>query len=364
MSTDTSPLFTPVSIGTLTLPNRIVMAPMTRSQSPGGTPGPNVAAYYRRRAEHAVGLIITEGTGIDHPAALGSLTVPHFHGEEALAGWQVVADDVHAVGGHIVPQLWHVGMARKPGTGAAPVGPSGLTVMGDPVSEPMTVKEIQDVVSGYARSAAHARRLGFDGLELHAAHGYLIDQFLWAGTNRRTDGYGGSVVARTRFAVEIIEACRAAVGPDFPIIFRFSQWKIPRYDARLADTPQELETLLAPLVAAGVDCFHCSQRRFWEPEFDGSRLNLAGWTGQITGRPVITVGSVGLDSDFISGLFERKEAGTAGVDQLVAMVERGETDLVAIGRALLVDPAWAEKLRDGRIDELLPFTPAALTTLS
>jgi 2,4-dienoyl-CoA reductase-like NADH-dependent reductase (Old Yellow Enzyme family) len=357
-------LFTPFASGALSLRNRIVMAPMTRSQSPGGVPGPEVAAYYRRRAEHGVGLIITEGTGIDHPAALGNPNVPRFHGEAALAGWQAVADAVHAAGGRIMPQLWHVGMARKPGQGAAPVGPSGLTVTGDQVSPPLTEGEIAALVEAYAQGAADARRLGFDGIELHGAHGYLIDQFLWDGTNRRTDRYGGSLLARTRFAAEIVKACRRATDPAFPILFRFSQWKIPVYDARLVETPAELGQLLEPLVDAGVDMFHCSTRRFWMPEFPASPLNLAGWTRKLTGKPVITVGSVGLDTDFIASLFDRQSAGNAGLDRLIEMVGGGEVDLVAIGRALLVDAAWAEKLRTGRTGDWIPFTPAALATLS
>jgi 2,4-dienoyl-CoA reductase-like NADH-dependent reductase (Old Yellow Enzyme family) len=365
MSDAADSLFTPFTLKSLALPNRVVMAPMTRSQSPGGVPGANVAAYYRRRAEHGVGLIITEGTGIDHPAALGSPNVPFFHGDAALAGWKAVADAVHAAGGHIMPQLWHVGTTRKPGAHpnpeAIPVGPSGLTGAGDTVNRPLTEAEIQVLVDAYARGAADAARLGFDGVELHGAHGYLIDQFFWEVTNRRRDRYGGDLVARTTFAADVVRACRRATGPDFPILLRFSQWKIPYYDARLAPSPGELARFLAPLVDAGVDVFHCSTRRFWEPEFDGSDLNLAGWTKKLSGKPAITVGSVGLDNDFISALFKREGAGTAPIGRLAQMLQRGDVDLVAVGRALLVDPEWAEKMRDGRMADLVPFTPAALS---
>jgi 2,4-dienoyl-CoA reductase-like NADH-dependent reductase (Old Yellow Enzyme family) len=363
MAHSTDVLFTPFTIGRLTLPNRIVMAPMTRSQSPGGVPGANVAAYYRRRAEHGVGLIVSEGTGIDHPAALSSPGVPRFHGADALEGWQAVIDEVHAAGGRMMPQLWHVGTSRRAEMGPG-VGPSGLGIKGEVVSEPLSESEIVALIEAYGRGAGEAYRLGFDGVELHGAHGYLIDQFFWSGTNRRTDRFGGDLVGRTRFAVEVVRACRRATAPDFPIVMRFSQWKIPVYDARLATSPDELARFLEPLVTAGVDIFHCSTRRFWQPEFDGSPLNLAGWTKQLTGRPVITVGSVGLDNDFINGLFSRESAGVEGLDRLVDMVADGEVDLVAIGRALLVDPAWAEKLREGRLDELIPFTPEALSTLS
>jgi 2,4-dienoyl-CoA reductase-like NADH-dependent reductase (Old Yellow Enzyme family) len=364
----TAALFTPFALGNLTLANRIVMAPMTRNHSPDGVPGDDVVAYYRRRAEHGVGLIMTEGTVIDHPASSSSPRVPWFHGDAALAGWASVATAVHAAGGRIMPQLWHVGMARKPGSEpnpeAPPVGPSGLDLTGEKVSEPLTESEVEAIVSAYAQGAADAMRLGFDGIELHGAHGYLIDQFFWERTNQRTDTYGGDFVARTRFAVDVVRACRASTSATFPIVLRYSQWKLQDYNAKLVSTPEDLSRLLAPLVTAGVDAFHCSTRRFWLPEFEGSTLNLAGWTKKVTGRPTITVGSVGLDNEFMSSLREGKPANQVGFEAVIQMIERGEVDLVAVGRALLVDPAWAEKIRDGRLDELLPFTPEALKTLS
>jgi 2,4-dienoyl-CoA reductase-like NADH-dependent reductase (Old Yellow Enzyme family) len=363
-----APLFTPFAIKGLALPNRIVMAPMTRNQSPGGVPGDDVVGYYRRRAEYGVGLIVTEGTVIAHPASSGSPRVPRFHGDDALAGWARVARAVHEAGGRIMPQLWHVGMARKPGSEpnpeAPPIGPSGLDLGGAKVSEPLTNLEVTGVIDAYAQGAADALRLGFDGIELHGAHGYLIDQFFWEKTNRRADAYGGDLVARTRFAVEVVKACRRRTSPEFPIVLRFSQWKLQEYDAKLVRTPDELARFLAPLVDAGVDAFHCSTRRFWLPEFDGSGLNLAGWTKKVTGKPTITVGSVGLDNDFVSSLREGKPAGNAGFEAVVGMIQRGDVDLVAVGRALLVDPAWAAKIRGGRYHDLLPFAPEALKTLS
>jgi len=361
-------LFTPFALGDLKVPNRLVMAPMTRNFSPDGVPGPDVAAYYARRAENGVGLIITEGTVVDHPSSASSPTVPRFHGEAALAGWAEVVEQVHRAGGLIMPQLWHVGLDPQAGDLLGPgtplIGPSGLVVPGVQVTEPMTVQQIDEVVAAFGRAAADARRIGFDGIEIHAAHGYLIDQFLWAATNQRTDGYGGDLVARTRFAVEVIEACRAAVGPDFPIVLRISQWKSADFEAKLATTPEELERFLAPLVAAGVDAFHCSTRRFWTPEFEGSDLNLAGWVKQLTGKPTITVGSVGLDNEFLAAFTEGKGADTQGLDGLLERLGREEFDLVAVGRALLADPAWAAKIRDGRTDELQDFSVAALGSLS
>ncbi|MET9127887.1 NADH:flavin oxidoreductase [Streptomyces sp. NPDC004528] len=358
----------PVSLNGLTVPNRIVMAPMTRQFSPGGVPGEDVVGYYARRAAAGVGLIVTEGTYVGHDSAGQSDRVPRFHGEEQLAGWTKVADAVHAAGGTIVPQLWHIGMVREAGqppyADAPAVGPSGLTTEGAEVTgRAMTQQDLDDVIEAFAKAAADAERIGFDGVELHGAHGYLLDQFLWSGTNRRTDAYGGDPVARARFSAEITAAVRAAVSPDFPVLFRYSQWKQQAYDARLAETPEELEAILAPLAEAGVDVFHASTRRYWLPEFDGSDLNLAGWTKKLTGKPAISVGSVGLDGEFLKA-FQGEGSSVRGIDDLLDRLERDEFDLVAVGRALLQDPEWAAKVLAGRFDELKPYDAAALRTLS
>lgn len=362
----TEVLARPFSLGSLTLANRIVMAPMTREFSPGGVPGADVAEYYARRAAAGVGLIVTEGTYVDHPSAGTRSGVPRFHGEDALAGWAKVADAVHQAGGKIVPQLWHVGMARAAGTPPVPeaprVGPSGIPLEGSEHGHAMTQQDLDDVIAAFAAGAAAAEARGFDGIEIHGAHGYLVDQFLWERTNRRTDAYGGDPVARSRFAAEIVAACRQAVSPDFPILFRMSQWKIGGYDAKLGDTPQALETVLAPLTEAGVDAFHASTRRYWLPEFDGSDLNLAGWVKKLSGKPTVSVGSVGLDNDFTKA-FAGEGGGVADIDALLDRLERDEFDLIAVGRALLADPDWAAKILTGRTDELKPFTPQALGTL-
>ncbi|AZK47971.1 NADH:flavin oxidoreductase [Paenibacillus lentus] len=336
-------LFKPFSFGDTILSNRIVMAPMTRQFSPGGTPGPDVAAYYRRRAENAVGLIITEGTVINHPDASNQSNVPHFFGADALDGWANVVTEVHNADGKIVPQIWHMGARGH-------------------VND-YSVSDIEVIIQAFSQAAFEAKRLGFDGIELHGAHGYLIDQFFWKETNQRTDRYGGDFVGRTRFATEVISACRLTVGPEFPIVLRFSQWKGTDYTAKLVKTPNELESFLAPLVDAGVDIFHCSTRRFWEPEFESSQLNLAGWTKKLTGKPTITVGSIGLDRDVTSFFTEGKGASLSRVDELIERLEHEEFDLVAVGRGLLADPAWASKLREGRIDDWIPFDPEAIKQL-
>ena len=359
MSHDVAALFTPFSVKGVTLVNRIVMAPMTRSFSPGGIPGEDVAAYYRRRAESGVGLIITEGTYPPDPAAGFDPKVPHLYGDAALNGWRRVVDGVHSAGGHIFSQIWHLGLqvssGPPPANGARPVGPSG--------EHPMTQAEIDVAVGAYAEAAYSAQQAGFDGVELHGAHGYLIDQFFWEKTNRRTDRYGGDVAARTRFAVEVIREVRRRVGPEFPVGLRFSQWKIADYNTKLAATPQELEIFLKPLVDAGVDIFHCSSRRFWEPEFESSPLNLAGWTKKLTGKPTITVGSVTLGTDLLSSRDSADSVPVTGIGELLDRLERGEFDLVAIGRALLANPDWAVKVKAGALGDLRPYGPGVLRSL-
>lgn len=362
----TNPLFQNFSCRKLTLPNRIVMAPMTRSFSPNGIAGDNVADYYARRAAADVGLIITEGTTIDRPGASSDPNVPVFHGEAALAGWANVATQVHQAGGKIAPQLWHTGMTRKPGTGHNPEGktdsPSGITHKGKLAAPILSETEVEDMVASFARAAGDAARLGFDAIEIHGAHGYLIDEFFWQVMNVRQDRYGGDLVERAKFAGDIIRQCRKAVGDDIPIILRFSQWKQQAYEARLAETPQELEAFLTVFVDAGVDILHCSQRRYWEPEFAGSELNLAGWAKKLTGLPTITVGSVGLSSDFI-GAFLGEGSKAASLDDICQRLDNGEFDLVAIGRAVLQDPLWAQKVKQGRENELENYSPEALQTL-
>lgn len=360
-------LFTPFKNKGLSLDNRIVMAPMTRQFSPNGVPTSDVAGYYKRRAQGGTGLIITEGTTVNDSVATMDANIPQFHGEAALAGWQNVVNEVHSAGGKIMPQLWHVGMARVAEKAPFPelpsAGPSGLFKPGKQGAEPMTVAHIESVIAAFAQAAADAKAIGMDGVEIHGAHGYLIDQFFWEGTNQRTDSWGGSMENRGRFALEIIKAIRAATSPDFPIVLRYSQWKQQDYTARLAHTPQELEQFLLPLSDAGVDIFHCSQRRYWENEFENSELNLAGWTKKITGKPTITVGSVGLNDDFF-GAFQGQDSSTRAVDDLLDRLDSGEFDLVAVGRALLQDPNWANKIKDNRTDELEQYSGKALATLS
>jgi 2,4-dienoyl-CoA reductase-like NADH-dependent reductase (Old Yellow Enzyme family) len=363
-------LFSPFGYGSLQLKNRVVMAPMTRNQSPNNVPSDAVVEYYRKRAAGGVGLILTEGTCPGHKAASGYPDVPFMAGQAALAGWAKVVEAVHAEGGKIAPQLWHVGGIRKPGIepgGNLPgYSPSGMAFPGKVTGHAMTTQDIDETIAAYVQAAIDSERIGFDAIEIHAAHGYLIDQFFWEATNHRDDQYGGSLENRLRFATELVSAMRAALKPDTPISLRFSQWKQQDYTARLANNPDELAAFLMPLSDAGVDIFHCSTRRFWEAEFEGSELNLAGWTKRITGKPTMAVGSVGLNADFLPepGDLAFKDGEIANLDNLSLRLANNEFDLVAVGRALIANPDWANKIEQQQADKLIPFEKNMLASLA
>ncbi len=358
MVTDIAALLAPVRLGPLSLRNRFVMSPMTRSHSPGGVPGADVAAYYTRRAVANVGLIITEGVGVDHPSAIGHGSmgehdIPVLHGDAALAGWRAVVDGVHGAAGKIIPQLWHMGEIRNEGT---PPYPEARSMRAAEMRE----ADIAEVTAAFVRSAANAKAAGFDGVALHGGHGYLLDSFLWAGTNTRDDAWGGDVLRRTRFVADLVRAIRAAVGPGFPILYRLSQWKLQDYEARLAQSPEELAIITGALVDAGVDIFDVSTRVFSVPAFAGSDRGLAGWVRALSGRPVMTVGGIGFNKELSASFAEPTQA-IDNLDEVLRRFEAEEFDLVALGRALLMDPAWVMKAEAG--EPFAPFNIAAYATL-
>jgi 2,4-dienoyl-CoA reductase-like NADH-dependent reductase (Old Yellow Enzyme family) len=370
MSRDTAILFRPLTIGSMTVTNRIVMAPMTRGFATDGFMNQGHVDYYRKRAEGGVGLIVTEGVVVDRPASRNEPHVPQFYGG-ALGGWRDVVDAVHAADAAIAPQIWHTGAVRSSSMDweldVSVESPSGLFAPDQPRGHAMSEEDVADAVAAFAKAAADSRRLGFDCVEVHGAHGYLVDQFFWDGTNVRDDAYGGSTLKeRSRFAAEIVAQIRIAVGPDYPLILRVSQWKQQDYKVRLTTTPQQMADWLVPLVEAGVDVLHCSQRRFWEPEFpdvDGADgLNCAGWAKKLTGAHTISVGSVGLNGDFLQ-VFKGQHSEPASLDGLVERMERNEFDMIAVGRALITDPYWALKAQSGRFKDMLPFSAAALAEL-
>ncbi|MCW3465203.1 oxidoreductase [Chitinophaga nivalis] len=358
----TESLFRPFSLKSLNTRNRFVMAPMTRSFSPGGIPDAAVARYYRRRAEAEVGLIISEGTVIERPSAANDPDVPRFYGDASLAGWQQVLTEVQAAGGQMAPQLWHIGGCENHHSGWLPPAPfEGPSATGNAVA--MGDAAIADTIAAFGRAAAQAKQLGFNSVEIQGGHGYLIDQFFRPATNQRTDIFGGKTLAeRSRFALEVTKEVRRQTGDDFALMMRVSQWCYTDFHTKVAATPQEVADWLTPLGEAGIDIFHCSTRRFWEPEFEGSALNLAGWVKKLTGKATVTVGSVGLDKD-VTTTFTAEAPVPMAIDELLRRMDRGEFDLVAVGRSILGDAHWVQKVKENRLGEVQGFSKEALATL-
>lgn len=342
-------LFQPFACKSLRAPNRIAMASMARWSTPDGDPAP-LADFYRRRVEGGTGLILTEGTTVERPAAGNDPASPRMFGP-ALEGWRKVVDAVHAAGGAIVPQLWHCGATAKPGGRWSPPAPyespSGLQARDIAHGQAMTEADIDATLAAYAAAAAAAKALGFDGVEIHAGHGYLLDQFFWDQTNQRDDRWGGTtLVERSRFPLEVVRAVRAAVGDGFAVLMRISQWKSADLAAQLVATPAELEAWLRPFVDGGVDMISVSQLRYDNAAFGGSDLSLAGWVRAILGVPTIVAGGVGMSGDFIAA-FGGETGRPKPVDDVARRLDLGEFDMVAVGRGLLADPDWAERLRRG-----------------
>ncbi|MBB5621852.1 2,4-dienoyl-CoA reductase-like NADH-dependent reductase (Old Yellow Enzyme family) [Pedobacter cryoconitis] len=359
---NTESLFRPFRLKSLNTRNRFVMSPMTRSFSPAGIPTADVANYYRKRAEGEVGLIISEGTIIDRPSAGNEPDVPDFYKDESLAGWQQVIDGVLQAGGQMAPQLWHIGIQENHHSGWLPPAPfEGPSTRGN--GKAMTDSDIADTITAFGCAAAHAKRMGFNSVEIQGAHGYLIDQFFWENTNKRSDFFGGKTLAeRSRFAIEVTKEVRQKVGEDFALMIRLSQWRFSDFHSKLAKNPQELASWLTPLADAGIDIFHCSTRRFWEPEFAGSNLNLAGWAKKLTGKATITVGSVGLDND-VTTIFTGENSSPTSIDELIRRMDTNEFDLVAVGRSILADPYWVQKVKEDRMNEFQGFNKEALNSL-
>lgn len=360
VATDTypevSPLFTPVTVGSTIFPNRFVMPAMQRGWNEDGAPREELATYYRRRAEGGVSLIVSESTAIDHPS---STTTQQFAWltQATASSWEHCIREVHAGGGRMFLQLWHEG-GRREGDESLTISPSGL---GHPElrrGRAATLEDLAELREAFVRSAQLAREIGADGIEIHCAHGYLLDQFLWPATNLREDEYGGPDVRnRIRFPAEIAAGIRAACGPDFLISCRFSQWKEHDFAARIVETPDELGVMLGALKDAGVNLLHASTRRFWSPEWQGK--TFASWAQQVSGLPTIAVGSVGLDKDVMETFTTTDEVAHPIAESIADLSERigaGDFTFISVGRSLIADPNFVEKVRRGDIDSIRRFS--------
>jgi N-ethylmaleimide reductase len=325
-------LFTPHRLGGLTLPNRVVMAPMTRVRAAaGGLATASMATYYAQRA--TAGLIVSEGV---QPSLLGQSNpgTPGLHTDEQTASWRQVTDAVHANGGRIFAQLMHGGRVSHPDTtGLVPVGPSAVPAEGSvftpsgpqpaPVPRALTTEEVPEQAASYGQAARRAAEAGFDGVELHGANGYLISQFLSSNANLRTDRYGGPIAHRIRFAVEAAEAAVDAIGADRTGI-RLSPggtfWGV-----RDSEVPELYAALLAELARLGLAYVHLEATA---PEEVLLGLRRA-WPGTLVVNPTVPMG-----------------AKVTGRDDADRWLDLG-ADLIGFGRAFLANPDLVERLRTG-----------------
>lgn len=361
-------LFAPITIGKLTLRNRFVMPAMQRGFCVNGFPAREMTEIYGRAARGGVALIIAEGTAPPHPSAYWKTTFGRLD-DDTCQHWRTLANSVHDNGAKFFIQIWHPGAQRVVPLGsdwaAQPtLSPSGLVKAGLPNGSAMSAPDLIAVREAFVRAALIAQGAGADGIELHAAHGYLLDQFLWGEANRRSDGYGGATLAeRARYPAEVVAAIRDAVGRDFVISMRLSNFKEADYDARLCESPDELAAMIARLRAAGVDMFHASARRFHAAPWSNDPRSFAAHIKAVTDAPVVTVGSVGLSTDLLDNLFAGAEPVSElklALDQLAQGHRRGDFDMVAIGRSLIADPDWVTKVERAAYDQVRTFRRAML----
>ncbi|REE04220.1 NADH:flavin oxidoreductase [Citricoccus muralis] len=350
----------PYGLRGLDLPNRAVLAPMTRISAHGdGRATERMRDYYRSFAEGGFGLLVTEGIYPDAAHSQGYLDQPGLATSAHVDSWLPVTAAVHEHGGSIIAQLMHAGPQgqgnphvsglRSASAVRARGEQAGMYRGSGPyeVPEALNAEEIGEVISSFAAAAVRARDAGFDGVEIHGANGYLVDAFLTDYLNERTDGYGGSPMARTRLAREIIEAVRAAVGNDFVVGIRISQGKVSDATHRWSEGVAEAETVFGALAGTSVDYLHTTEWKANAPAFpDEDARSLSQLAREFApGLSIVANGHL--------------DTGAEAAESLGA----GGADLVAIGKAALAQHDWPQRVQQGR--QLLdPLTPSAFGSLA
>ena len=351
-------LFEPLRLQGLALPNRCVVAPMTRiSATAHGDPTDTMARYYERFARGGFGLVVTEGVYTDQAYAQGYPGQPGLGDTAQARAWQPLVRRVHDAGARIFAQLMHAGALsqanrfRDDTVGPSAIRPKGTQMPiygGDGayrMPRAMTEAEIGQAIDGFANAARLAREVaGFDGVEIHGANGYLLDQFLTDTSNRRNDAWGGDIEGRIRLSVAVARAVREAVGDDTPVGIRISQSKVNDFAHRWAEGAEGAATVFARLAAAGVDYVHITEFEAWRPAFGDAGLGLVAHARRAA--PHVTIIANG-------GLHDPARA--------AQLLDEG-ADLVAIGRGALANPDWPQRVAAAQ--PLQPFDPAMLAPLA
>ena len=336
-------LFTPLRVGQRDLPNRLAVAPMTRvSATADGRATGQMADYYEAFAAGGFGLVITEGIYTDKAHAQGYLFQPGLSDDAQRDAWRPVVERVHAQGGRIIAQLMHAG-ALSQGNPHRPAtkGPSAVLPAGLQMSfyrgqgpyrmpEAMTIDEIGRVIEGFGQAARRAQGAGFDGVEIHGANGYLLDQFLTAHTNLREDRYGGSLENRLRLTVEVIEAARRFTSGDFIVGVRSSQGKVNDFTHKWKGREDDAARIFGTLGAAPIDYIHTTEFEAWRPAFGEEGPSLAALARRHVSVPVLANGSL-------------HDAARAA-----DLVARQEADFISLGRGALTHADWPARLRAGK----------------
>ena len=349
-------LVTPIDIGAVTLRNRVAVAPMTRvSATCDGRPTPQMSQYYASFAEGGFGLVITEGIYTDKAYSQGYLHQPGLTDSAQRDAWRSVVAGVHAGGARIFAQLMHAGalsqgnVYRNETRGPSTLRPKGQQMSfyrgAGPYRLPLAMSEsdIAEALNGFANAALLAQDAGFDGVELHGANGYLLDQFLTEGVNLRDDGYGGSIDGRLRLIVEAVQAVRAAVGPAFVVGLRISQGKVNDFTHKWSGRAQEAAAIFGTLGRLPIDYLHTTEFRAWQPAFEQG-ASLAALAKEQVSVPVIANGSL------------------HDPTQAKGLLERGEADLVSLGRGALTHADWPRRVAAGQPIE--DFDPGLLAPVA
>lgn len=329
-------LFQSLNIGSLAIKNRIGLAPMTRtSAEENGVPSERMIKYYSRYAKGGFGLLISEGTYPDEAHSQGYLNQPGIANKQHIEGWKKVTDKVHDAGSKMICQLMHAGalsqgnVYKDKAKAPSAVRPKGekLSFYGGegpyPTPEVMSHEDIQQAIQGFVNASLNARDAGFDGIEIHGANGYLLDQFLTDYTNKRTDEYGGSTENRVRILVEVCQAVRKAVGEGFPVGIRISQSKVNDYTHKWAGAEKDAEIIFSLLGRSGIDFLHVTEFHANASAFSESGPSLAVLAKKWGKLPV-----------FANGNLNTPELAEE-------MLAKGEVDVVAIGKAALANKDWA-----------------------
>lgn len=336
-------LFSEGRLGNLKLRNRIGLAPMTRTSAErDGVPNETMEKYYTRYAKGGFALLITEGTYPDEKYSQGYLNQPGIANEEQIAGWRGIIQSVHEAGAKIICQLMHAGALSQGNIHAEEtIGPSAVQPKGEKlgfyggegafsVPREMSEEDISEVIQGFAQAAKNAKDAGFDGIEIHGANGYILDQFLTDYTNQRQDEYGGSTENRVRLLVETAQACRKAVGNGFLVGIRISQSKVNDYTHKWAGGEEDARTIFTALGKAGLDFIHVTEYHADQPAFREGGPSLAALAKKYGELPVV-----------VNGNLNTPEQGEE-------MLESGEVDVITLGKAALANKDWVNKVAEGK----------------